>query len=80
MSFLKGLLLLAHVFTLFEEYDCDATFTQVGDTQLLFVNEVLPFADAERYCESKDSKLVEFWSIAEWKEVRKNWFPFTSDA
>ena len=72
MGFLKGLLLLAHVCTLFEEYGCDATFTKVGDAQLLFVNEMLPFADAERYCESKDSMLVEFWSIAEWKEVLIN--------
>ena len=70
MSFLKGLLLLAHVCTLFEEYGCDATFTKVGDTQLLFVNEMLPFDDAEGHCAAIDSKLVEFWSVFEWKEVK----------
>ena len=67
---LKRLLLFALMCTFLEEYVCDDTFTKVGDTQLSFVNEALPFADAERYCESKDSKLVEFWSAGEWKEVR----------
>ena len=79
MGFLKVLLLLANIFTLFEVFACDATFAKVGNTQLLFANETLPFPDAERYCESKDSKLIEFWSIAEWKEVINDWSLFNLD-
>ena len=81
MSLLKEILLLAHVFSLFEKYGCAQTFNKVGDKSMLFVDKKLPFADAERYCAEKNSKLVEFWTADEWKEVRvniRNWFPFSS--
>ena len=75
MSLLNGVLVLAHVCTLIQEYGCVDTFTKVGDTSLLLVKEKFPFGEAERHCAAKDSKLIEFWSIAEWKEVKTALIP-----
>ena len=44
-------------------------FTSIGNSQVLFMNEELVFAEAERRCREKDSILAEIWSEDEWKEV-----------
>ena len=71
------LLFFVYLCTFLEENECAEVFTKVGQTQLLFLNKTLKFAEAERYCESKDSKLLEFWSANEWEEVSHDIFLVT---
>ena len=35
----------------------------------MFVRESMTFAEAEKNCEEKGAKLVEMWSLTEWKEI-----------
>ena len=45
------------------------TFTNAGNTQLLFVNEPKNFDKAMQFCNEMDSMLIEFWYEREWDEV-----------
>ena len=44
-------------------------FTEVGDSQLLLVEELLTYNEAKTQCEGLTSNLVEFWNEQEWNEV-----------
>ena len=48
---------------------CYESFTTVGNSKMLIVEEKLPFFEAEEICRDKGSALVEFWNEDEWKEV-----------
>ena len=51
---------------------CNDGFTNVAGTQVMFVKDLMTFADAEKNCEEKGAKLVEIWTSEEWKEI-KGW-------
>ena len=44
-------------------------FTNIGNSEVLYVNEKLVYTDAERRCREKGSRLAEIWSEEEWIEV-----------
>ena len=45
-------------------------FTQVGETRVLLVKDMLSYSDAKAMCERMNSTLVEFWNEEEWTRVR----------
>ena len=44
-------------------------FTNVAGTQVMFIREPMTYADAEKNCGEKGAKLVEMWSLTEWKKI-----------
>ena len=65
MSVLNGLLIIF----LLRMVECSGNFTTVGNSELLIVEDKLPFLEAEEGCGKMDSVLVEFWNHDEWQEV-----------
>ena len=51
------------------ETDCSKIFTNIGASQVLYVNQKLRYTDAERRCKAWGSALAEIWSEEEYKEV-----------
>ena len=45
------------------------TFTKLGNSQILWVENKYTFDSAEKYCKARGSKLIELRSESEWKEV-----------
>ena len=51
------------------ETDCSKIFTNIGASQVLYVNQKLRYTDAERRCKEGGSALAEIWSEEEYREV-----------
>ena len=63
---LQNILLIAF---LIGRSQCYESFTTVGNSEMLIVEEKLTFYQAEEKCRERGSKLVEFWNEDEWNEV-----------
>ena len=64
------LVLLLAIFMVVASDDLETkTFTNAGNTKLLFVNEPKSFDQAVQWCKQMDSQLVELWYEREWDEV-----------
>ena len=51
------------------ETECSELFNNIGNSEVLYVNEELAYTDAERRCREKGSRLAEIRSEDEWSEV-----------
>ena len=51
-------------------------FTEVGNSKLLLVEELLTYSEAKTRCKGSASNLAEFWNDQEWNEVTDN-LPYT---
>ena len=53
------------------ETECAKIFTDIGNSQVLFINKQLSYTDAERKCKNLGATLAENRSEEEWEEVMK---------
>ena len=67
------------------ETECAKIFTDIGNSQVLFINKQLSYTDAERKCKKLGAELAEIRTEEEWVEVIKasvgivtNHLPFES--